>query len=91
MEEADRQYFEVMESLFQHPGWKLLADDIRGWQEAIASQWRSLKPDQLQYEQGRYAGLAQVVEHFELCEGLKARALADDENTEEEDSNVPTL
>jgi hypothetical protein len=85
MEEATRQYLEAMESLFQHPGWKLLSDDIKGWQEAIASQWRSLKPDQLQYEQGRYAGMAQVVEHFALCEAVKAEALADDENTEQEE------
>jgi hypothetical protein len=85
LKEEDRQYFEVMESLFTHPGWKLLADDVRGWQEAIATQWRSLKPDQLQFEQGRAAAFDQVLKHFELCESLKATALEADDNTEETD------
>jgi hypothetical protein len=82
--EAEQQYFEIMESLFAHPGWKVLADDIQGWKEAIASGWRGLKPDQLQFEQGRAAAFDQVTEHFKLCEALKAQALSDVENAEEE-------
>jgi hypothetical protein len=76
--EDQRQYFEVMESLFAHPGWKVLADDIQGWKDAISTQWRSIKPDQLAYEQGRYAALEQITEHFKLCESLKANAEADE-------------
>lgn len=79
MQEADRQYFEMMEALFAMPGWKLLRDDIAGWQEAISTKWRTIKPEDVRYEQGRYDGLEQVVKHFELCETLKAQAEADDE------------
>jgi hypothetical protein len=85
LKEEERQYFEAMEALFTSQGWKLLKDDIKGWQEAIASQWRTLKPDQLQFEQGRAAALDQVLKHFELCESLRAEALRDDDSTGEED------
>jgi len=73
--EADRQYFEAMESLFNSPGWKIFKDDILGWQEGIASQWRSIAPEDLRFAQGRYDGLEQVLKHMELCETLKAQAL----------------
>lgn len=78
MIDANRQYYETMESLFTSPAWKTFADDIAGWQAAIAAQWRTLKPEQLAYEQGRYAALAQVMEHAGLCESLKAKELEDD-------------
>jgi hypothetical protein len=81
--EAEQQYFDIMDSLFAHPGWKVLADDIQGWQEAITAGWRTVKPDQLAFEQGRAAAFDQVLEHFKLCESLKAQALSDDENVEE--------
>lgn len=73
--EADAQYFEAMESVFTSPGWRVFKDDILGWQEAISSQWRSMKPEDLTFAQGRYAGLEQVLQHFKLCEDLKAQAL----------------
>ena len=66
-----------MERLFSYPEWKILEDDIKGWLEAIAAQWRTLRPDQLAFEQGRYDGLEQVLKHGEICEKLKAQALAD--------------
>ena len=75
MEEADRQYFEAMETLFTSPGWRLLNDDIVGWQDAIATQWRTLKPESLAFAQGRYDAFEQVLKHFKLCETLKAQAL----------------
>jgi hypothetical protein len=75
--EAERQYYDMMDSLFVMPGWKLLKDDIQGWLEAIASQWQALTPDNLRFEQGRYSGLEQVAKHFQTLEGLKAHALAD--------------
>lgn len=74
MQESERQYFEAMEALFAMPGWKLLKDDIAGWQAAIESKWRTIAPENIRYEQGRYEGLEQVVKHFELCETLKAHA-----------------
>lgn len=78
MDEHDRQYFEVMESLSQHPGWKLFKSDLEGFQEAIAGQWATLSPDNLRYEQGRFAGLKQAAEHFATLESLKAQILEDD-------------
>jgi hypothetical protein len=82
------QYFQAMEALFSSQGWKLLADDIKGWQEAIAAQWRSLRPDQLQFEQGRAAAFDQVIKHFEMCESLKAQDLEEHDNTETEEVDV---
>jgi hypothetical protein len=84
IKEEDKQYFEAMEALFTSQGWQLFKDDIKGWQDAIASQWRVLKPEQLQFEQGRAAALDQVLKHFELCESLRHEAL-DDDNTEDTD------
>lgn len=75
MDEKDRQYFEAMESLFLHPAWKLLMDDIHGWQEAISSQWRSLSPETLRFEQGRFDGLNQITSYQETLESLKASAI----------------
>jgi hypothetical protein len=85
MDEAQLQYFEAMEALFSSTGWKLLADDIAGWQEAIASQWTTLTPENLKFEQGRFAAFAQVVDHFKLCQGLKAHALAEENTVQESD------
>lgn len=86
MTEAMQQYFDLMESLSQHPAWKLFRDDLIGFQEAIASQWASLAPENLRFEQGRYAGIKQAADHFETLESLKAQALADD--AEEASLNV---
>lgn len=66
-----------MESLFSHPAWKIFADDIRGWQDAISTQWRTMRPEDLRYAQGRFDGLDQVRKHVELCETLKAQAQED--------------
>lgn len=84
MLEADRQYFEAMETLFTAPGWKVFKDDITGWKEAISSQWRTMKPEDLRYAQGRFDALDQVLTHFESCEAWKAQAL-------EDDLDVPTI
>lgn len=72
MDEASRQYLEAMESLFSHPGWKLLMDDVKGWQEAISSQWQSITPETLRFQQGRYDGLRQIATHEKTLETLKA-------------------
>ena len=72
MDERSRQYLETMESLFLHPGWQLLVDDIEGWKEAISASWQSLTPDTLRFEQGRYQGLTQVTNHPNLLESLRA-------------------
>lgn len=84
MQEADRQYFEAMEGLFTSPGWKVFNDDITGWQEAISSQWRTMKPEDLRYAQGRFDALDQILTHFKSCEAWKTQAL-------EDDLDVPTI
>lgn len=76
MEEADRQYFEAMERLFAYPEMKIFLDDVRGWQDAISSQWRALKPEQLAFEQGRFNGLEQVANHASLCENMYSTAIS---------------
>lgn len=70
----DRQYLEAMESLFEHPGWKILMDEATGWQDAIATKWRSLKPEDLRYEQGRYDGLEQITKFNEMIAMVRQKA-----------------
>lgn len=67
-----------METLFASPGWRLIKDDIDGWMKAISTQWESLSPDNLRYEQGRYQGLKQIAKHLETLETLKGQFLADE-------------
>jgi len=78
MDEPTRQYFDMMDSLFAQPGWKLLADDIQTWKSAIADGWRSYTPEQIRYEQGRYDGLSQVTDMFSQIETAKAAVLEDE-------------
>ena len=68
----------MMESLSQMPGWALLKDDIQGWMTAISSGWASMTPETLKFEQGRYAGMKQVADHFQAMESIKAAILADE-------------
>lgn len=79
MDEQARQYFEQMESLFAHPGWKTLMDDVAGWKEAISSQWRNVKPEDLRFVQGRYDGLDQIHTLEKTLETLKAQSQEDAE------------
>lgn len=78
MTDADRQYFEQMESLFAHPGYKTLVTNITEWQDAISKQWRSLKPENLAFEQGRYDGLNQIATFEDMISSLKAAASDED-------------
>ncbi len=86
MDEPQRQYFEMMESLFAHTGWKLLSDDIQAWKDAIAAQWRTVKPEDLRYEQGRYDALTQVTDMFSVIENAKATVLAEEAQALDSDS-----
>lgn len=72
-----------MESLSVHPGLKVFMDDLQGYRDAIASSWPTIKPDQLQYEQGRYAGLGQALDQFKMLESIKSEALLAELNTDE--------
>lgn len=78
MDQHAQQYYEVMESLEAHPGLKIFLDELRGFQEAIASQWATVSPENLRFEQGRFAGLKQATDLFATIGSLKAQALADD-------------
>lgn len=77
MTEADRQYYEQMESLFAHPGYKTLMSYIADCQAAISEQWRTLKPENLGFEQGRYDGLNQIASFEDMLVTLKAQAVED--------------
>ena len=74
LDEEQRQYFELMESLFTHPAWPVLMDDFKGMQDGIAASWRKLTPDKLAYEQGRYEGLSQLTGFQEMLAELKKQA-----------------
>lgn len=74
-----------METLFAHPGWKELVQQITGWQAAISDQWRTLKPENLRFEQGRYDGLNQIATFENLIDTLKAKA------TQDSLEDVPTI
>lgn len=76
--QANLQYVEAMERLFQSSDFKILLDDLEGMKEAIASSWRSLKPDNLAFEQGRYEGLAQTTEHLTFVRQIVEQAIAAD-------------
>ncbi len=84
MDDADRQYFEAMERLFTSSDWRIFARDIEGWIEAIGSQWASLRPDQLQFEQGRNDAMRQILTYPKLLEDLREKAEAVEEPTDEE-------
>ena len=88
MDAHSQQYFEVMDSLSQHPGWKLLRDDLIGFQEAIASGWAGLTVDNFRYEQGRFAGLKQASDHFNSLETIKAAILGDEADALTDPANV---
>lgn len=77
MNDADRQYFEAMESMFATAGWKLLMSDVAGFKEAISSQWRVATPEGLKFAQGRYDGLDQISQYETMLDNLKAKALED--------------
>jgi EAL domain-containing protein (putative c-di-GMP-specific phosphodiesterase class I) len=74
--QANQQYVEAMERLFQSSDFKILLDDFEGMKAAIAHSWRSLRPDQLAFEQGRYEGLSQTTEHLKFVRQLVQQALA---------------
>lgn len=76
--QANQQYIEAMERLFMSSDFKILLDDLNGMKEAIAISWRSLKPDQLAFEQGRYEGLSQTTDHLTFVRQLVEQALAAD-------------
>jgi hypothetical protein len=71
------QYHEAMEAMFASAGWKLLLGNIADWQAAISSQWRTLKPETLGFEQGRYDGLNQIATFEDMLVTLKAAAVED--------------
>lgn len=62
-DERARQEDEQLEAMFASHGWKVMLSQIDDWQVAIAAQWRSLKPENLAFEQGRYDGLAQIANY----------------------------
>lgn len=74
MTDEQRQYFELMESLFAHPGWTFLVNDTKEMQAAISASWRTLKPETLGFEQGRHAGLDQISNFQIMVENGKASA-----------------
>lgn len=75
MEESEQQYLEAIERLFDSPDMKVFLNVINAeWKPAIASQWRTLKPEQLAFEQGRYDGLEQIANHAQFCKALKEAA-----------------
>lgn len=67
-----QQRFELYETLFAHPGWKLFISDVEDWKLKISERWRSITPEALRYEQGRYHGLEQVTTFENLQDQLKA-------------------
>lgn len=71
MADETTEYFEVLESLFAQPGWKVFVADFKEMRDAIASQWMALTPENLRAEQGRYEGLNQVVEFEKQVEAVK--------------------
>ena len=74
MDESSRQYLEAMEAMFASQGWKLLMDDIAGFKDAISSQWRTTKPEDLRFAQGRFDGLDQISQYESFLETLKAQS-----------------
>lgn len=80
MTDEQRQYFDAMDALFTSLGWKLLADDIKGFTEAISDQWASIKPEDLRFIQGRYDGLKQIAAYPEMIDKMKAACDAEVEN-----------
>lgn len=76
--QSNQQYVEAMERLFQSSDFQILIDDLEGMKEAIAGSWRSLKPEQLAFEQGRYEGLMQTTEHLEMVRQLYEQSVAAD-------------
>lgn len=78
MNEELRQRIELLESLFQHPGWKLYQSDLQGFLDAIQEQWRHV-PDArcLHIAQGRFDGLSQARNFDQFIESLKSQALED--------------
>jgi hypothetical protein len=43
--EQQEQYFQTMEDLFQHPGWKLFTDDLATNQQALKDAALSLETE----------------------------------------------
>ena len=82
MNEENRQWFEAMENLFATPGWKYLLLYITDCQSAISDQWRSCKPEDLRFVQGRFDGLDQIKTFENYIGVLKDTA------TEEADTDV---
>lgn len=76
MTDEQRQYFEAMEALFGSLGWSVLEQDVKGMMDAIHTGILTVKPDNLQYEQGRYAGLSQLVAFKQMVENGRAAAEA---------------
>lgn len=72
-----------MENLFAQPGWKTFIDDVRGWQEAVDTQWRGVSDARgLFIAQGRYHGFEQIIKFQQMCETLKAQAIDDAEDSD---------
>lgn len=83
-----RQQIEAMERLFTSPDMKVLLDQIKEWQEDLAARWRSLKPEQLGFEQGRYDAFEQIAKWGETCEKIKESDLLDAATADEDPYHV---
>lgn len=59
-EEELRQWREAIEGMFATQGWGLFQRYLADCQAAISEQWRTCKPEDLRFVQGRFDGLDQA-------------------------------
>lgn len=60
LSDEQRQWFDAMEAMFATQGWGLFQRYLAECQAAISEQWRTCKPEDLRFVQGRYDGLDQA-------------------------------
>lgn len=79
MTEEDRQWFETIEPMLDSHAWKLFETYVTQCQDAISKGWRTIKPEDVRFIQGRFDGLNQIIEFKNVVASLKALAVEQDD------------